>query len=383
MPLRALDPSGESDLALALAGEITTGLSRFRGISCIPISAHAAEAGGWDGLNLDFLLEGTVQRSAQRVRIMARLTDTGAAGEVIWAHRFDRELIDTLTLQDEIASAIVAQIDPRILVRQGERATARRADNPTPHDLVLQAIPAIYRMDANGFHNAGALLEAAVTEDPANAAAHAWYAYWHLFLVGQGLAADPEAATSRAADLARRAVTLDSGDARSLTLAGHVRGFLAHHAEEACTLHARAIALNPNLALAWCFFGLAQCYRGNHREALRLIRQSMHLSPYDPHLFFFDMALTMPHLLLGEYEVAVEVGRRSIELNPGFTSTYKGQLSALGHLGREREAEVIRTRLLELEPGFTVAQAVARSPLSRQADLDVYAEGLRRAGLPA
>jgi adenylate cyclase len=91
----------------------------------------------------------------------------------------------------------------------------------------------------------------------------------------------------------------------------------------------------------------------------------------------------MPHLLLGEYEVAVEVGRRSIELNPGFTSTYKGQLSALGHLGREREAEVIRTRLLELEPGFTVAQAVARSPLSRQADLDVYAEGLRRAGLPA
>lgn len=389
MPLRSLDQGGDDELALGLADEIVTGLSRFRGMSCVPISSQALLAGelahgaaAWEHLNLDFLVEGTVQRSAHRVRIMARLIDVWAAGEVIWAHRFDREAVDILTLQDEIASEIVAQIDPRVLLRQGERAAARHLENPTPHELVLQSIPAIYRLERSGFYAAGALLGVAVAEDADNAAAHAWYAYWHLFLVGQGWATNPEAASRHASELAKRAVTLDSGDARSLTLAGHVRGFLGKHAEEACTLHARAIALNPNLALAWCFFGLAQCYRGNHDEAARLIQQSMRLSPYDPHLFFFDMALTMPHLLRGEYAAAVEIGRRAIELNPGFTSSYKGHLSALGHLGRDREAEQIRTCLLELEPGFTVRQAILRSPMSRPEDLGRYAEGLRRAGLP-
>ncbi|MDR3538855.1 MAG: BTAD domain-containing putative transcriptional regulator [Acetobacteraceae bacterium] len=389
IPLRSLDPGGENQLAVGLGDEILTGLSRFRGISCVRISAlslQAAEAScdatPWDHLNLDFLVEGTVQRSSHHVRVMARLIDVWAAGEVIWAHRFDREDVDVLTLQDEIASEIVAQIDPRILLRQGERAASLQLENPTPHDLVLQAIPAIYRLERSGFYHAGARLDAAVSEDPGNAAAHAWYAYWHLFLVGQGWAEDPEAASNRASELARRAVTLDSGDARSLTLAGHVRGFLGRHAEEASTLHSRAIALNPNLALAWCFSGLAQCYRGNHDEALRLIRQAMRLSPYDPHLFFFDMALTMPHLLRGEYEAVVEIGRRAIELNPGFTSSYKGHLAALGHLGRRGEAEQIRNTLLALEPGFTVRQAITRSPIARPEDLARYADGLRRAGLP-
>lgn len=389
MPLRSLDQIGEDQLAVGLADEILTGLSRFRGISCVPIDSFPLQSGDrsrtqveWQNCTLDFLVEGTVQRSQNRVRVMARLIDVWSEGEVIWAHRFDREEGDVLTLQDEIASEIVAQIDPRILLRQGERAASLQLENPTPHELVLQSIPAIYRMERSGFYTAGAQLDIAVAEDPNHAAAHAWYAYWHLFLVGQGWADDPEAASARAAELARRAITLDSGDARSLTLAGHVRGFLGKHAEEASTLHARAIALNPNLALAWCFSGLAQCYRGNHNEALRLIRQSMRLSPYDPHQFFFDMALTMPYLLLGEYQAVVEIGRRAIELNPEFTSSYKGHLSALGHLSRHREAEHIRSILLDLEPGFTVGQAVKRSPMLRMEDRGRYAEGLRRAGLP-
>jgi DNA-binding SARP family transcriptional activator/TolB-like protein/Flp pilus assembly protein TadD len=387
--LRPLEADRDERLAAGLTDEITTGLSRFRGISCVPIKPALAPSGesvptteGLEALALDFLVEGTIQRGGTRVRVMARLIDVSAGGEVIWAHRFDREGTDVLTMQDEIASAIVAQVDPHILLRQGERTAALQLENPTPHELVLQSIPAVYRLERSGFNTAGILLDVAVSEDPNNAAAHAWYAYWHLFLVGQGWAPDPEGATARAVELARRAVMLDSGDARSLTLAGHVRGFLGKHAEEAYTLHARALALNPNLALAWCFSGLSQCYCGNHEQALRHIRQAMRLSPYDPHLFFFDMALTMPHFLLGQYEEAATIGRRAIELNPGFTSSYKGYLAALGHLGRAREAGQIRQTLLEMEPGFTVQQAIERSPMSRDEDLARYATGLRLAGLP-
>jgi tetratricopeptide (TPR) repeat protein len=209
-----------------------------------------------------------------------------------------------------------------------------------------------------------------------------WCVYWHLLLVGQAWARDPVEAMMHASELAERAVTLDPSDARTLTLVGHLRGFLHRRAEEACALHERAISLNPNLSLAWCLSGLANCYLGRHATAIEQIERARHLSPYDPHAFFFDMALLMPHLLQGHFEEALALGRRSIELNPGFTSTYKGYLATLGHLGRDQEAARVLARLLMLEPRFCVRSALERSPIKQQADLDFYAEGLRRGGLP-
>ena len=144
--------------------------------------------------------------------------------------------------------------------------------------------------------------------DPGSSVAHGWLAYWNLLYVGQGWATDPAASTAEAARLAERAMMLDPGDARALTLAGHVRGFLGRHPEEAIALHERAIALNPNLALAWCFSGLSHSYLGRHDEALRRINQALRLSPSDPHVFFFDMALIMPHLMRGDYASAIDGG---------------------------------------------------------------------------
>jgi len=387
-PLRTIGAAPNEELSLGLAEEVTTALSRFRWISCISGASWAALSGErrqeviWSSLDLDFVLDGTIQQTAERVRITVRLMDMRAAGSVIWAHRFDRQATDLLSLQDEIGSAIVAQLDPALLIHEGERAAAKPMPNPTTRDLVLQALPPVYRLERQGFHEAGRLLEAAIAADPANAVAHAWLAYWHLFLVGQGWSPSPSMSAERAAELAERAVTLDSGDARSLTLAGHVRSFLAKRPAEGCALHDRAIALNPNLALAWCFSGLAHCYLGKHDEALRRMYQAVRLSPSDPHLFFFDHALIMPHLLLGEYDSAAEIGRRAIELNPWFSSAYKGYLAALGYLERGRETEAVRERLVMLEPSFSVEEAVARSPMTRAEDRARYAEGLRRAGLP-
>jgi tetratricopeptide (TPR) repeat protein len=189
------------------------------------------------------------------------------------------------------------------------------------------------------------------------------------------------AATQRAGELAERAVTLDPGDARALALIGHVRGFLHKRPEEARALHERAISLNPNLPLAWCFSGFAHSYLGRHSEAIEQINQAKRLSPHDPHGFFFDMALMMPHFLCGDFETVVTIGRRAIELNPSCSSTYKGYLATLGHLGHDDEATRVLVRLLTLEPSFSICNAVERSPMTRPEDLALYAEGLRRAGL--
>ena len=138
-------------------------------------------------------------------------------------------------------------------------------------------------------------------------------------------------------------------------MAGHVRAFLHKDAEAALWLHERAIDLNPNLAIAWCYSGLAHSYLGQHSEAIRRIQHAQRLSPFDPWSFFFDMALGMPFLLTGQYEAAARVGRRARDLNPGFSSTYKGLLAALGHLGARREAALVRKALLALEPRFSIA----------------------------
>ncbi len=385
--MRVIGPNVDQALSAGLAEEVTTALSRFRWISCVSgssLAAIAAENGEaslrWP--DLDLLLDGTIQSGGSRVRISVRLLDMRAGEAVIWANRFDHDASDTLTVQDRVAAAIVAQVDPLLLIREGDRAATRNPRGVTPRDLVLQAVPAIYRMDRLSFHAAGELLEAALRIEPGHTDALAWYAYWHLFLVGQGWADDADAATRRAGVLADTAVAMDPNDARSLTLAGHVRGFLLKRPAEAAVLHERAISLNPNLAIAWCFSGFTLSYMGDHATALVRMAKAIELSPSDPHLFFFEAAIIMPHLLLGEYAEAAAAGRKAIELNPWFSSSFKGCLAALGHLGQAKEAAGVMTRLLKLEPNFTVRDAIRRSPMSLTADVERYAEGLRQAGLP-
>jgi TolB-like protein len=389
MPLRLLDATGEDSLSLGLAEEITTALSRFRWITCIGSTSLARLIGeapgreaGWQGLELDFLLDGTVQRGGTRVRVNMRLLDLRADGEVVWARRFDRDATDLLSLQDEIAAETVAQVDPELLLREGGRAETRPSTDPTAYELTLRAIPAVYRLDRSEYSSAGTLLAAAVAADPGCAAAHAWWAYWHLLLVGQGWAGEPEVAMARAEALAERAVTLDPADSRALTLAGHVRAFLHRRVRDAIALHDQALSINPNLALAWVFSSLAHAYGGELDQALERASQAKRLAPLDPHGFMADAALMMPHLLRREYAIAADLGRRATGLAPGFTANWKLYLSALGHLGRVEEAAAACRQLLRLEPGLTVSEAVRRSPLVQERDLDLYATGLKLAGLP-
>jgi DNA-binding SARP family transcriptional activator/tetratricopeptide (TPR) repeat protein len=397
MPLRTIGKERDDGLGAGLAEEISAGLSRFRWISCLPAMVFPSGSiagrpsggslvepgeGAWAGVEADLILDGTIQHGVGRVRIIVRLVDMRAGGEIVWAGRFDREPTDTLALQDELGAAIVAQVDPELMQHEARRSATARSHDLTAQDLLLQALPALYRLDRDSFLNARRLLEMSLRSDSSSSVAHGWLAYWDLLYIGQGWASDPAATTAEAARLAERAIMLDPGDARALTLAGHVRSFLGKRPEEASALHERAIALNPNLALAWCFSGLTHSYLGRHEEALRRMNLALRLSPSDPHGFFYDTALIMPHLLRGDYAGAIDAGRRAIEINPLFSSAYKGYLSALGWMDRAPEAAEVLDRLRVLEPGFSVREAMVRSPLSRPEDVVRYAEGLRRAGLP-
>jgi len=332
-------------------------------------------------MNLDWLLLGSVQRSGARVRVVLRLVDVHAAGEVVWSGRFDHDGDDPLALQDAVAAAVVARLDPELLLIEGRRAAARPRVDASAHDLMLRAVPAMHSLDRNGFFEAERLLVEAVRRDADYAASHAWYAWWHLFLVGQGWTDDHPAALARARGLAERATTLDPSDALALTVHGHVLAYLHHRPDEGCVLHDRALALNPNLALAWALSGLASCYTGQHEEALRRLDRYAELAPLHPMGFFLDAAKPVPLMLLGRHGEAAAAARAAAALHPRFSFPLRPWLASLGWLGHREEAAVVLARLLELEPGLTISAALLRAPL-RPEDRAAYAEGLRRAGLP-
>ncbi|BDG72103.1 BTAD domain-containing putative transcriptional regulator [Roseomonas fluvialis] len=384
MPFQVLGSGSDAEVSLGLAGEITAALARFRWLVLVDSSSIAAvdrQEGLSEELGLDFSLSGTVQRAGDRVRVTLRLTDHRPPDAVVWAERFDRDAGDILTLQDEIAAEVVARVDPEILLIEANRAATRPQVHANAYDLLLRAIPAIYRLDRQSYELAGTLLTEATRLEPDYAPAFAWHAYWHLFLVGQGWAPAGTEVLAKSEELASRAVALDPSDAQALAILGHVRAFLHHRVAEAVTLYERALALNPNLPMAWVFSALTLSYRGEHAEALRRWEKYKKLAPLHPHAFFFDAARLVPLLLLRRFEDVDADARQVTALHAGFTFPYKLWLSALGHLGRREQAGEVLAKLIALEPDFDLQKARLRSPLQLPADLDFYLAGLRGAGL--
>lgn len=394
-PLKLLGSGAGEHLSLALADEITTALSRFRWLAVVSSASLARLDDPTDpviarrDLGLDLMLAGTVQAApspttagAEQVRVALSLLDLRADAEVVWAQRFDRDTSDIFALQDEVAAEVVARVDPEILLIEAKRAENRTLAPASAYDMLLRAIPAIYRLDRVPFMEAGVLLAAAIAREPDYAAPHAWFAYWHVFLVGQGWADDAEAAMASAGELAARAVTLDTADARGLTIAGHVQAYLHRHHDQAIALHERALSINPNLPMAWVFSGAAHGYAGRHAEAIRRIERYRRLSPMDPHAFLFETGLMTPHLLLGDPAQAAAIGEAVIAIQPRLTAAWKPYAAALGLAGRIDDAQAAGRRLIALEPGFTIAGFLATTPYVRPEDHAVLARGLGLAGLP-
>lgn len=390
LPLQLVGTSeAEAHLSTGLAEEITAALARFRWMFLVASSSLARfsvqsrdEVSIRRAFNIDFLVDGTVQKAGDQIRISLRLLDLRAGNRVAWSRRFDRPARDLLSLQDEIAAEVVAQIDPEILLIEGQRLGQRPLADPTAYDLVLRALPLLHRLEHDPFMEAGELLRQAIGQEPDYAAAHAWYAYWQMFLLGQSWTTDPTEVLVAAEAAAGRAITLDPQDAKALTIAGHVRAFLHHRVREGIALHERALTVNPNLAMAWNFSGVAHAYLGDVAEAERRIRRYKQLSPIDPAAFYYDTAAIIVALIKRDHEAAVQAGRAVTSMNPNFSAAYKPYVAALGHLGLASEAADALRRLLAIEPTFTIGGFVATSPFDRTEDRDHYAAGLRLAGVP-
>jgi DNA-binding SARP family transcriptional activator/TolB-like protein len=390
LPLQMIGPSiAEETLARGLAEEITTALARFRGLFVVTNASLARfadpmrdDAAIHSAFGVDFLLDGAVQRVGEMLRVTLRLLDLRAGNQVAWARRFDRPDHDTLALQDEIAAEVAAQLNPEIMLIESRRASASPPGPATAYDLMLRALPLIDRLERGPFLLAGEYLARAIELEPSYAAAHAWYAYWYIFLISQAWTDAPEAMMAQAGLHADRAVTIDPQDAMALTIAGHVMAFLHRRVRQSLPLHDRALSINPNLTMALALSGSAYAYMGDLSEAWRRARRYKQLAPIDPHAFFYDTLFITVPLLRGEYDAAVSRGREVTEMNPSYVDSLKPHLAALGHLGLMQEAARGVARLRALEPGFSVERFLATTPFQMPEHRDRIAQGLRLAGIP-
>ncbi len=389
LPFRAVGSPGGYGLAFGMAEEISAAVSRFRSPRLM------ATATFWDGTGpaadvlarcrlyeLDYILDGTIEVTGQRVRINVVLLDVVLDFEVIWTGAFDGDSSNLFTLQDRIATETVRQIDPDLFSRGPVSEAPLRTPVPAAHSLVLSAMPSIFRLDRDTFMRARVSLQQAIELDPNYASAHAWLAYWSIMAVGQGWVKDPRDVTALAGTSARRAVELDASDARALTIAGHVQGYFLHNVPGALELHARAIALNPNLPVAWTLSSIAKSYNGEHATAIRHAGISCSLSPRDPHIFLNENALLVAHFFSRNLDHASVLADAVLTRSPGHASGLNIQLATLGHLGRHDEAATCLAILRQIDPAVSASKIAGRIPLT-PADRAFYMEGLRLSGVPA
>ena len=389
LPMQAVS-GGESDadFAAMLAEEITTTLARNRTLNLVSSAslARSAQTTRDEGalgraFALDYLLDGTLQRSGERLRVSLRLLDLRSGAQIVWADRFDRQSADLFGVQDEIALCVAARMEPALLAIEAERAAQRPSSEPGAAELVLRAFAALARTERSQFALARALLGQALAQEPDHAPAHVWTALLLLASIAQGWSENEAADSDKAIGHAERAVMLDPQDARALTVAGHVRATLQRRCQEAMVLHDRAITINPGLALAWTFSGLTHAYAGQLDEAWRRVEHANNIAPLDPLGYFNAGARALIALLRHEHEAAIAIGRELSQVQPGWAEGAQAMLAAQGHDAAEPDIAQTRARVMAITPDLALAALQARQPFSREADWQHLQLGLRRAGL--
>ncbi len=376
-PFQALVPHVQS-LSVLLSQEIAAGLARFRRFDVTAPGAFR-EGSLLPQNQADYVVEGHLSGSAQRAQVSVRLLDMENSAQLVWSGRFDVEASEMDSVNDDIVGPVVARIEPVILFIEGQQRKGQPLDADS---LILKAMPLMYSMERVKYEAAGKLIAEALKADDSNANVLAWAAYWQVWHVGQGWAADPAKALAIAQDRAVRAIRLDPENAEALGIYGHICAFLNKDFEAAMHYFDRALEINPNLAFIWALSAPTCCYVGQPDLALSRLNRYRELAPADPMFPLWEYFYAIAHFFKRDYEQAVVIGRRAAKANPDFVNGYKPLIAALGHLGRLEEAAPYITRLLRLEPNFTVAGFGSVYPFLREDDRDHYMQGLLLAGVP-
>jgi TolB-like protein/class 3 adenylate cyclase/tetratricopeptide (TPR) repeat protein len=377
------DPEQEY-FADGISEDIITGLSKLRWFFVIARNSSFAYKGktvdvkrAARELSVRYVLEGSVRRAGNRVRITAQLIDASTNNHV-WADRYDGDLTDIFALQDEITKKVVAAIEPRLLEAEGARALTRAPADLDAWELVARASSIFWRMTPADSEAAISLYREAVRQHREYAPAHSMLAV-ALLMSGFIGWTTITANLKDAADLAARAAELDGSDPWAHLALGQL-ATMRRQTDAAVHAFQRALELNPNFAAAHGFLGYALALDGQFEPAVEHLNQALSLSPHDPQNIVFMIGLGQAHYQAGRYNEAVKYSQNIAQQRPEHFGAHRQLCASLAQAGRMEEARATLERLKQLQPNVSLAWVNENLPLTSQA-MKKYLDGFRKAGL--
>jgi adenylate cyclase len=382
------DPEQEY-FADGIVEDIITALSRFKALFVIARNSSFTYKGravdvkqvGRE-LGVRYVLEGSVRKAANRVRITGQLVDT-ATGAHLWAERFDGGLGDIFDLQDQVTESVVGAIAPAVEKAEIERAKHKSTESLDAYALYLRGLARLYQFNREANDEALRLFYSAIERDPDFASAYGRAASCYADAKAFGWISGTANEIAEVTRLAQRAVELGKDDAIALALSGWGLAYVARDLGVAAGLIDRAIMLNSNLAGAWYCGGWMKNWLGEPGAAIERFARAMRLNPLDPRMSSMRIGTAHAHFFLGRSDEAVSLAAVALQDNPDAQPGLRISAASNAMAGRPERAHKEVARLRLLNPTLRVSNLKdVLGPYRHPEDLSRYEEGLRRAGLP-
>jgi TolB-like protein len=390
LPFTNLSSDPEQDyFADGMVNDIITALSHFKALFVIARNSSFTYKGravdvkvvGRE-LGVRYVLEGSVRKAANRVRITGQLVDT-ATGAHLWAERFDGGLGDIFDLQDQVTESVVGAIAPAVEKAEIERARRKPTDSLDAYAFYLRGLDKLYQFaDRQANDEALRLFNSAIALDPDFASAYGHAAVCHAYAKTNGWISVTPNEIAEVARLAQRAVELGKDDAIVLTASAWALAYVVHDLEAGASLIDRALGLNSNLAGAWFRGGWMKIWLGEPEPAIERFARAMRLSPLDPWVTGMRNGTANAYFFLGRYDEAASWAAMALQDNADHQPGLRIAAASNAMAGRLDEAHKAVARLRQLNPVLRVSTLKDLVGPWHAEDLSRYEEGLRRAGLP-
>jgi adenylate cyclase len=331
-----------------------------------------------EDLGVQYVLEGSVRKAGDRIRINAQLIDS-ISGHHVWAERYDRDLKDVFALQDEITIKIISAL--RVNLTDGEiaRISAMKTQNL---EAYLKAIKAReYFLHFNGSDNtlAQGLVEEATAMDPGYAYPYLLLGWTHYMDIYYRTSKSPKQSMSHAFELAQKALSIDSSLAPAHILLAYIY-LLKKQYEKGITEANKSVEINPNFADGYSHIARLLHYVGRNEEAVELIKKAMRLNPFPPSFYYYQLGYC--YFTMEQYEQAIDEFKKAIDLEPKNQPALVGLSASYSSLDRNEEALSAGKNLCKIAPNFSVKSWVKKLPYKNEADSERITKSLHKAGLP-
>lgn len=389
LPFVNLSGDAEQDyFADGMVEDIITALSHIRWLFVIARNSSFAYKGrtsdvkqiGRD-LGVRYVLEGSVRKAANRVRITGQLIDAETGGH-LWAERYEGALDDVFELQDRVTESVVGAIAQELERAEIARAKRKPTESLDAYDYFLRGMARFHAGGQENFDRALANFRKAIDLDPEYASAYgmaAWSLFWRRL---NGWSTDLGQDAADGARLARAAVDLGKNDAVALTRGGHALAHFTRDLDAGIDFVDKALVLNPNLASAWFLSAFLRIWRGEPDEAVKRFEHAMRLSPLDTETFRMQTGVAMAHLMAKRFDDARIWAERAFRDVPIFPLSAAVISASCALSDRLDEARRAMADVRRLDPTLRLAPLDAWLPFRRREDFALFAEGLQKAGLP-